>query len=222
MKLRSDSRKTVRGVPGRSAQRSAGGDARRSNAGARSDARGVSLLGYALLGLIRQAPASGYDLRRIFATTAMGSFSDSPGAIYPALARLERQGLIEGRVETSGLRQRQVFRVTGRGLKELKRWLARPIVREHLMHGFDEVMLRFAFMDGAAGREASQEFLRALVEALRPYIRELRAYLEEHETEMPLSGMLALECGIRGYEANLEWANHALEVYARAAKGGAR
>jgi DNA-binding PadR family transcriptional regulator len=222
MKPRSDGKATGRGARRRGERPAAVGDARRSTGNRRPDARGISLLGYALLGLIRQAPASGYDLRRIFATTAMGSFSDSPGAIYPALARLERQGLIQGRVETSGLRQRQVFRVTGRGLKELKRWLARPIVREHLMHGFDELMLRFAFMDGVSGRDASREFLRALVEALRPYIRELRAYLEEHETEMPLSGMLALECGIRGYEANLEWASHALEVYARAAKGGAR
>ena len=40
---------------------------------------------------------SGYDLRKIFTTTAMGSFSDSPGAIYPALARLEANGLVRER-----------------------------------------------------------------------------------------------------------------------------
>ena len=50
----------------------------------------VSLLGYALLGLLHQKPSSGYALRRVFATTPMGTFSDSPGAIYPALGRLER------------------------------------------------------------------------------------------------------------------------------------
>jgi len=56
----------------------------------------VPLLGYALLGLIHQKPSSGYDLRKTFAETAMGNYSDSPGAIYPALERLESQGLVRG------------------------------------------------------------------------------------------------------------------------------
>jgi DNA-binding PadR family transcriptional regulator len=51
-------------------------------------AQPISILGYALLGLIHQKPSSGYDLRKTFTETAMGSFSNSPGAIYPALARL--------------------------------------------------------------------------------------------------------------------------------------
>jgi DNA-binding PadR family transcriptional regulator len=73
----------------------------------------VSLLGYALLGLLAQKESSGYDLRKTFADTPMQSFSDSPGAIYPALKRLELSGLIRGKVEQgSGLRRRQLFRLT--------------------------------------------------------------------------------------------------------------
>jgi len=41
----------------------------------------VSVLGYALLGLLQQQDRSGYDLRKIFSTTPMKSFSDSPGSI---------------------------------------------------------------------------------------------------------------------------------------------
>src|SRR5260370_3518580 len=61
----------------------------------------ISLLAYALLGLLRQQPRSGYDLRKIFANTPMGTFSDSPGAIYPALQRLEKHGLVSSRVHAS-------------------------------------------------------------------------------------------------------------------------
>jgi DNA-binding PadR family transcriptional regulator len=182
----------------------------------------ISRLGYALLGLLQQAPASGYDLRRIFATTAMGTFSDSPGAIYPALARLERRELIRGRVEKSGLRQRQVFRVTPRGLEELQRWLLRPVHRDELVHGFDGLILRFAFMDNVAGRTASIKFLDTLAAELETYVAELREYMEQHKSEMPISAMLALENGIRGYEGSLDWARHGLEVYARIAQGGAQ
>ena len=59
----------------------------------------IPSLGYALLGLIEQKPASGYDLRKIFSSTSMKYYSDSPGAIYPALGRLEQQGLLRGTID---------------------------------------------------------------------------------------------------------------------------
>jgi DNA-binding PadR family transcriptional regulator len=55
----------------------------------------ISQLGFALLGLIHQQPMSGYDLRKVFTASALGSYSDSPGAIYPALNRLEAGGLVQ-------------------------------------------------------------------------------------------------------------------------------
>ena len=80
----------------------------------------ISLLGYALLGLVQQRPSSGYDLRKMFAETAMGSFSDSPGAIYPALTRLEKRGLIRSEVEErAALRRRRLYRLTPKGRAEL-------------------------------------------------------------------------------------------------------
>ena len=61
------------------------------------------LLGYALLRLLYQKSRSGYDLRKVFAETAMGNYSSSPGAIYPALQRLEVDQLVLGRVEETAL-----------------------------------------------------------------------------------------------------------------------
>jgi len=121
----------------------------------------VPLLGYALMGLIHQKPSSGYDLRKTFAETAMGNYSSSPGAIYPALERLETRCLIRGEVETTaGLRRRKLYRLTARGAAELKGWLARPIVQTDVMRGADELMLRFAFMDQVLGASAACAFLQ--------------------------------------------------------------
>jgi ABC-type Fe3+ transport system permease subunit len=44
-----------------------------------------SLLNFALLGLLHQKPRSGYDLRVVLATSALASFSDSPGDWPPVL-----------------------------------------------------------------------------------------------------------------------------------------
>ncbi|HKN34165.1 MAG TPA: PadR family transcriptional regulator [Terriglobales bacterium] len=96
----------------------------------------ISLLAYALLGLLQQEPRSGYDLRKIFSATPLTSFSDSPGSIYPALERLERQGLIRSRVEErSGLRRRRLFRLTTAGVNELKGWQSRPLIRDDVIRG---------------------------------------------------------------------------------------
>jgi PadR family transcriptional regulator AphA len=96
--------------------------------------RSPSLLDHALLGLISQAPVSGYDLRKTFATTPMASFSDSPGAIYPALARLETNGLVRGHiVEGSGLRRRKIYSLTAAGKAKLADWLSVAVTREDVV-----------------------------------------------------------------------------------------
>ena len=174
----------------------------------------TSILGYALLGLIRQKSSSGYDLRKTFAETAMGNYSSSPGAIYPALERLESQGLIRGVVEeTSGLRRRRLYHLTPKGDAELKNWLARPIEHTDVMRGSQELMLRFSFMDQALGTDATIAFLISFQSALKSYLSELESYLRDNAPKMTLSGRLALECGIRGYHSLNDWANYAASVY---------
>src|SRR5437867_13273548 len=120
-----------------------------------------SLLGYALLGLLQQEPRSGYDLRKIFAKSPMGMFSDSPGAIYPALQRLEKRGLVSSRVRaSSGLRRRRLFRPTSSGKRAFRAWQTRTIARDDVIHRVDELMLRFSFMDETAGSTQAMRFLK--------------------------------------------------------------
>jgi DNA-binding PadR family transcriptional regulator len=183
--------------------------------------RAISKLGYALLGLLLPQPSSGYALRKIFASTAMTTYSDSPGAIYPALRRLEKQGLIRGSIEaSSGLRRRQMFRLTPGGLAALKQWINRPLVRADVIRGLDEVMLRFAFSQQAVGASGSISLLKSLVTELTSYLPELREQLAAGKEAMPTSGRLALESGVRSYECLLEWAKYALATYARQEKKG--
>lgn len=185
--------------------------------------RTASLLESALLGLLRQAPASGYDLRKIFVTTPMGSFSDSPGAIYPALKRLEARGLVRGKVEErGGLRRRNVFRPTSDGEAALKRWLAKPVTREDVAKRMDELLLRFAFMEAALGRMRVLRFLEEFERALAAYVPELRGYLQSNRAAMPTSAWLALDSGVRQCETQLAWCRAAIREYDDAQNKGKR
>lgn len=179
-----------------------------------------SLLGFALLGLLHEQPMSGYDLRKVFASTAMGSFSDSPGAIYPALGRLEKRGLVKGTVEEStSLRKRRVFKVTAKGATALKAWLKRPVTQDDVMRRIGELMLRFAFMDEALGAERTTEFLREYAERLSEYLPGLKEFHKAEADKMPLSGRLAFESGIEEYEVRLKWARSSLAVYEKGKRG---
>jgi DNA-binding PadR family transcriptional regulator len=182
--------------------------------------RNISLLGYALLGLLYSRPSSGYDLRKIFALTPLRSFSDSPGAIYPALQRLEERRLIRGKVEEgSGLRRRKIYRLSAGGVAELKKWLIRPVTGEDVVRGMDELLLRFAFMDSVIERSVVIEFLRAWERELKSYVPTLREYLKSEQSKMPTCGRLALESGIRSYETQLRWVRDALATYGSEGQG---
>jgi DNA-binding PadR family transcriptional regulator len=173
---------------------------------------GLSTLSLAILGLVSQSPLTGYDVRKMFATTPMGHFSSSPGAIYPALRRIEEAGWVRGKMgESKTRRERVVYEITARGLRALKQHFSRPVTRDDVIWHMDDLMLRFGFMDPIVGREMTLRFLRAFASELETYATELRRYLDSVRDIMPPCGRLAMENGIEGYETNAQWARRAIE-----------
>jgi DNA-binding PadR family transcriptional regulator len=179
----------------------------------------TSRLGYAILGLVQQEAYSGYGLRKVFSSTSMKTYSDSPGAIYPALRRLEQQELIRGTVESgSGLRRRQTFQLTAKGLAELKKWITSPVTREDLLWGQEEILLRFAFSEQTVGRTGALQLLKSVETALAAYVAALHAEFKAMPVNTPDSGRLAFQCGLRGNESFLEWTRDAIATYEKEAK----
>ena len=171
-------------------------------------------LEFALTGLLKQKPQSGYDLRKTFAITAMRHFSDSPGSIYPALRRLEARGWIAAELRagdhTDNRRGRQVFHLTAAGEAALIERLGLPVTRDDVIWRMQELMLRFAFMDGNVPRSTAVRFLDEFEQALGAYVADLRIDLERMFSKMPLNtGLLAFQSGIEGFEAQLGWVRRA-------------
>jgi DNA-binding PadR family transcriptional regulator len=175
----------------------------------------TTTLGFALMGLLHQQPRSGYDLRRVFETTPMGHYSGSPGAIYPALRKLEKKSLIQGKIDRKkALRPRQVFRPTAAGSREFKSWLAIGVERNDVIWRMDDLMLRFAFQSFLEDDAATRQFLKSFLLEVEGYLVELRQQLKVMPPETPLHGRLALESGIETYTAHRRWAKRALEHFA--------
>lgn len=175
----------------------------------------ISSLRLAILCLILKAPRSGYDLKKEFEESPMGHFSASPGAIYPALKRMEEEGWIAGAVDNpESLRPARILSLTDAGRDLLKREFLRPLDEQDLIWRMDQLMLRFAFMTPLVGRAATCGFLDQLIEAISSYLHTLREISGELANEPP-EGVLALQHGIAAYESTLEWARHARKTLGR-------
>src|SRR5262245_56711942 len=177
-------------------------------------AKRITALEFALLGLVSQKPRSGYELIKLFRDTPMAHYSDSPGAIYPALVRLEAAGLVRGKTErVHELRPRRMFEPTKRGAEALARWLRQMPGPEDVHHRQDEFMLRVAFMDAHLSAAECRAFLQELARSLAARLRDLKTYVRSVEGRMSRHGLLALEGGIMSCETHLRWAKRVLAGY---------
>lgn len=176
--------------------------------------RPPTLLELALMGLIQAEQQSGYDLRKKFATTPIGHFSGSPGAVYPALKRLKARGLVETSADTTHpLRPRELFRLTPAGAKLLAEWATRLPTREEVIFSPDELMLRFAFMPGLCSTSHTVRFLDILAEESDGYADELERVAEEIADQSAPHPSLAVRHGVETYRATARWARHAAGVF---------
>jgi DNA-binding PadR family transcriptional regulator len=171
-------------------------------------------LGFALLGLLHQSPMSGYDLRKVFEETALGNYSSSPGAIYPALNRLEQQGLVRATEDrTKNMRPKRLYTPSERGREVFRQWLRRDVSADEAGRNIEELMLRFAFhwvLDSAAD---TRRLLEGLLSHLQRYVAELEAQRALFPDDAPIHSRLALQAGIEQSRAFLRWARQALQHF---------
>ncbi len=147
----------------------------------------------------------------------MGHYSASPGAIYPALKRLEAQGLIEGVVDaTRSMRPKRVFSPTARGTEIFREWLSREVTAEDVIWRLDELMLRFAFHSFLDDNRATLAFLIAFERGVLRYIEVLADQVHELPETVPIHGRLALESGVESYQAHARWIRRALMYFEEA------
>lgn len=72
-----------------------------------------------LLATLRPGPAHGYAVIEQLKHRSGGTFDVLEGTIYPALHRLEHQGLIESEWSQASGRRRRVYRLTRSGQRAL-------------------------------------------------------------------------------------------------------
>jgi len=164
-------------------------------------------LRYALLGLLAEEPASGYDLARKFERNLRRyAWHAQHSQIYPELSRLAAEGLAT--VIEHGPRGRRTYAITDIGRIELRRWVLdpndEPVVRnEHTLK---------LFLLSTLDVEDARKVLRQQAEGSRQEYERLRAAIDQaDQTGRPALALLAAELGARYFQTLHEWALWALD-----------
>ena len=77
--------------------------------------------------MLTDGPASGYDMKKCFESSFGHFFPAGYGSIYPALATLARNGLVEfEEIPQDGKPDRKVYSITDKGREALMEGLSNP------------------------------------------------------------------------------------------------
>ena len=169
------------------------------------------MLNFAILGLLREEPRHGYELKR--ALGDLGFWQVSFGSLYPALRRLEKGGFIEA---TKGEGRRKAYRITEAGRGRFAEMLAEAgdgSDRRFQLHlaflGYLEPQRRLGVLE--ARRTALQDRLHSA----RRSFRSARS-----STRNPDRYRMALmERRVRSTEADIAWLDELIAGERGAAAG---
>lgn len=85
------------------------------------------MLKFLLLGLLKECPRYGYDLKSVFEEFLGGMWPLNIGQVYTTLSRLEQDGLVSSEtVAQDLLPDRKVYQLTDEGRAVLAEWLDEP------------------------------------------------------------------------------------------------
>ncbi|HXH21201.1 MAG TPA: PadR family transcriptional regulator [Dehalococcoidia bacterium] len=157
---------------------------------------------YALLALLAQGPAHGYELKQSFESRFGAVWPPvNIGQVYSTLQRLERDHLVRGReVEQAGRPPKHVFEITEAGLAALSEWLRETSTGARIR---DEFFMKLV-LAGMAGIEDPMLLIQRQRER---FLQELRAL---NEVAISLGGAqkvasLLVEGASLHIQADLKW-----------------
>jgi len=164
-------------------------------------------LKHAVLGVLAEGEASGYDLVKLFNTSLANAWPATQSQIYTELTKLADAELIT--VSSTGPRGRKQYAITDAGRAELRYWITETPSRPDRR---SEALLRVFFLGQVEPAEATR-YLAGLAERAQRDLAELRELRDRIDWDSGHNfsryGRIALEFGLRLAEMRGEWARWA-------------
>jgi DNA-binding PadR family transcriptional regulator len=170
----------------------------------------LDLLGLAVLTLVVERPRHPYEIARLLRERGKDSGLDSSRALYHAVARLERQGLIEAsETQREGRRpERTVYRATDRGIEEVGDWVRELVTIPHEQRTFYAALSHLAVLtpdEAAAALEHRIVLLEAEIAVSEALVRSLTS-----SGGLPRLFIVESEYLRHQHQAEVEWIRSAV------------
>lgn len=154
------------------------------------------MLDMAILGLLREGPMHGYELKQRLVN--LGFWRISFGSVYPALRRLNRSGWVEN---TPGSGRRKEYRITADGKEHFQQILEDEASEVENSSAFRVRLAFFRYMEP----EARIGFLERRKVVLRERIATARNSLRKTADRVDRYTHSLMEHGVRAAEADVVW-----------------
>lgn len=165
---------------------------------------------YAVLGILKEKPRHGYELKSLFDEKVGEFWSLNYGQIYTTLDRLEKEGLVSHTEEEQDTRpDRKVYFISSKGIQELAQWLQKPITKTRALR--DELYIKLLFLDN----ENPQGVVTLIQQQTNLYMQKINE-LNQHKSEINKKNEegdffvtdLLIDAGLFHAEAEIRWLRH--------------
>ena len=166
------------------------------------------MLDYIILGMVLDNDLTGYDIKKYIESGIGVFYKASYGSLYPALRRLDRQGLLAMYEEPQGGRRRKFYRLTDEGRRMFMDWLAAPM---NALDGATAHLAKVYFFDKLPPEVRDRQLLEHEMNSAN-YLRKLQA-LEKRFRAMKGGGgfyykLSTLYYGICVTQESIRWCQH--------------
>jgi DNA-binding PadR family transcriptional regulator len=151
-----------------------------------------------LLGFLIRGSMTGYELKKVFSISFSFFSGLSYGSIYPALKKMEQEGLITMQLQIqNGAPNRKIYTITDAGRKAFIEALRAPFSFERTKSSFLTKLFFFAYLSPEERIAAVTKHL----ESIKEVHRELEAARPEIKAHADRYQYLCFEFGLRFFDA---------------------
>ncbi len=169
---------------------------------------------FAILGMLFKSAKSGYSILQLMQKSTVYFWQESDASIYPMLKKLEKEGKVTSKTESTGKRERTLFEITDAGKAEFLEWMElQPEPESHR----NELLLKLFFGGTVARKTLIKQLQHRLqkVYATREGFRRVETDILasiSNKDPYKLFGTLALKNGFFHTEAEIEWLTECIKI----------
>jgi DNA-binding PadR family transcriptional regulator len=178
----------------------------------------VFVLELAVLGLLKEAPMSGYELKKQLSVKLGAFWRVSFGSLYPCLKRLLADGALEVEENRFTSRKKHVYRLTERGEQLFLELLESADVHDLEQDRFSMRLAFFRYLRPEKRidqLERRRGYLQNRLSHLRASLRAVRDRLDAYTLEL-------MDHGLDEHEREIAWLDRLIAAERGSASGDAR